>query len=140
MGPSRVRRCATFSPSASGVAAARAAQNRPEVHHVVGLAPMVNLRPIPGWFARQVVDAVTSMPDIRYWRDPATKETIPPDYFYPGLSSCAMARLVRLGMVTLERARAEPYTVEHVVLTTMPTTVPSSPRRSRPPGREFFPF
>ena len=56
--------------SAGGVTAAWAAQNRPEVDRVVGLAPMVNLRPIPDWFAPQVVNAVTSVPDIQYWRDP----------------------------------------------------------------------
>jgi pimeloyl-ACP methyl ester carboxylesterase len=106
--------------SAGGVAAAWAAQNRPEVDHVVGLAPMVNLRPIPDWFATQVVNAVTSVPDIQYWWDPGKKETIPPDYGYPRLSSHAVAQLIRLGMVTLEQARAEPHTADHVVLTTNP--------------------
>lgn len=37
--------------SAGGVTAAWVAQNRPDVDRVVGLAPMMNLRPIPGWFA-----------------------------------------------------------------------------------------
>jgi pimeloyl-ACP methyl ester carboxylesterase len=106
--------------SAGGVAAAWAAQNRPEVDHVVGLAPMVNLRPIPDWFAAQVVNAVTSVPDIQYWWDPGKREMIPPDYGYPKLSSHAVAQLIRLGMVTLEQARSEPHTAEHVVLTTNP--------------------
>ena len=106
--------------SAGGVAAAWAAQNRPEVDHVVGLAPMVNLRPIPDWFAPQVVNAVTSVPDIQYWWDPGRKEEQPPDYGYPKLSSHAVAQLIRLGMVTLEQARTEPHTAEHVVLTTNP--------------------
>lgn len=106
--------------SAGGVAAAWAAQNRPEVDHVVGLAPMVNLRPIPDWFATQVVNAVTSVPDIQYWWDPGKREDIPPDYGYPKLSSHAVAQLIRLGMVTLQQARAEPHTAEHVVLTTNP--------------------
>ena len=106
--------------SAGGVAAAWAAQNRREVDHVVGLAPMVNLRPIPDWFATQVVNAVTSVPDIQYWWDPGKREDIPPDYGYPKLSSHAVAQLIRLGMVTLQQARAEPHTAEHVVLTTTP--------------------
>ena len=106
--------------SAGGVAAAWAAQNRPEVDHVVGLAPMVNLRPIPDWFATQVVNAVMSVPDIQYWWDPGKNETIPPDYGYPKLSSHAVAQIIRLGMVTLEQARTEPHTAEHVVLTTNP--------------------
>ena len=106
--------------SAGGVAAAWAAQNRPEVDHVVGLAPMVNLRPIPDWFAPQVVNAVTSVPDIQYWWDPGKRESIPPDYGYPKLSSHAVAQLIRLGMVTLEQARTEPHTAGHVVLTTNP--------------------
>ena len=106
--------------SAGGAAAAWAAQNRPEVDHVVGLAPMVNLRPIPDWFATQVVNAVTSVPDIQYWWDPGKREEIPPDYGYPKLSSHAVAQLIRLGMVTLEQARTEPHTAEHVVLTTNP--------------------
>lgn len=106
--------------SAGGAAAAWAAQNRPEVDHVVGLAPMVNLRPIPDWLAAPVVNAVTSVPDIQYWWDPGKKETIPPDYGYPKLSSHAVAQLIRLGMVTLEQARSEPHTAEHVVLTTNP--------------------
>ena len=96
--------------SAGGVAAAWAAQNRPEVDHVVGLAPMVNLRPIPDWFAPQVSNAVRAVPDIQYWWDPGRKEEIPPDYGYPKLSSHAVAELIRLGMVTLEQARAEPHT------------------------------
>ena len=104
--------------SAGGVAAAWAAQNRPEVDHVVGLAPMVNLRPIPDWFAPQVSNAVRAVPDIQYWWDPGRKEEIPPDYGYPKLSSHAVAELIRLGMVTLEQARAEPHTAQHVVLTT----------------------
>jgi len=106
--------------SAGGVAAAWAAQNRPEVDHVVGLAPMVNLRQIPGWFVPQVVNAVTSVPDIQYWWDGEKRESIPPDYGYPKLSSHAVAELIRLGTVTLEQARAEPHTAEHVVLTTNP--------------------
>lgn len=106
--------------SAGGVAAAWAAQNRPEVDHVVGLAPMVNLRPIPDWFAAQVSNAVRTVPDIQYWWDPGKRESIPPDYGYPKLSSHAVAELIRLGMVTLQQARSDPHAAEHVVLTTNP--------------------
>ena len=57
---------------------------------------------------------MTAVPDIPYWWDSGKRETIPPDYGYPKLSSHAVAQLIRMGMVTLEQARTEAHTAEHV--------------------------
>ncbi|MFV2064340.1 MAG: alpha/beta hydrolase [Chloroflexota bacterium] len=106
--------------SAGGVTAAWVAQNRPDVDRVVGLAPMMNLRPIPGWFAPQVVNTVLAAPDIQVWWDLGKRESIPPDYGYPKFSSRAVAQLIRLGMATLEQARRSPAAAGSIVLTTNP--------------------
>jgi pimeloyl-ACP methyl ester carboxylesterase len=103
--------------SAGGVAAAWVAQNRPDVDRVIALAPLANLRPLPGWFTPQVVNAVLTVPDIEMWWDGQKQASIPPDYGYPKLSTHAVASLIRLGMATLEQARAHPAGAHHVVLT-----------------------
>jgi alpha-beta hydrolase superfamily lysophospholipase len=81
-GPSRVRAATTADESidiaaglsdsvivcgisAGGVASAWVAQNRPDVDRVIGLAPLVNLPPTPGWFAPQVANTVMAFPDIQ---------------------------------------------------------------------------
>lgn len=104
--------------SAGGVTAAWVAQNRPDVDRVVALAPLANLRPLPGWFTPQVVNAILTVPDIEMWWDGTKRETIPPDYGYPKLSTHDVAQLIRLGMATLEQARVDPSGAREVVLTT----------------------
>lgn len=104
--------------SAGGVTAAWIAQNRPDVDRVVALAPLANLRPLPGWFTPQVVNAVLTAPDIETWWDSQKQAAIPPDYGYPKLSTHAVASLIRLGMATLEQARRTEPGANSIVLTT----------------------
>jgi carboxylesterase len=104
--------------SAGGVTAAWVAQNRSEVDRVVALAPLANLRPLPGWFTPQVVNAVLTVPDIETWWDSTRQAAIPPDYGYPKLSTHAVASLIRLGMATLEQARSAPPGAGSILLTT----------------------
>ena len=104
--------------SAGGAAAAWVAQNRDDVDHVVGLAPMVNLRQIPDWAAPQVVNTVLAAPDIQMWWDLGKRETMLPDYGYPKFSTHAVAQLIRLGMATKEQARERAPGANSIVLTT----------------------
>jgi alpha-beta hydrolase superfamily lysophospholipase len=106
--------------SLNGTACAWLAQNRPDLHRAVIMAPFLAPAGFPLWSARPVERAILRLPNMFFWWDPRQGANLPrPPFVYPRFPTHVIGETMRLGSEVYDQARRrEPACASIVVVTT----------------------
>jgi pimeloyl-ACP methyl ester carboxylesterase len=83
--------------SLGGILTGYLAQTREDVDVAVLIAPMLGLRPIPGWGLAGITRLAKTLPNFYIWWDTKLKDRIGPAHGYPRFSTKAYAALFEVG-------------------------------------------
>jgi pimeloyl-ACP methyl ester carboxylesterase len=101
--------------SAGGTLATWIAQHL-RVDRVVAIAPLLGVAWVPSALGHTVTRAALRAPNLFLWWNPVERERHAPTHGYPRYATHAVARVWRLGLDVLERARRHPPATHDVVL------------------------
>jgi dienelactone hydrolase len=106
--------------SLNGTACAWLAQNRPDLHRAVIMAPFLAPAGFPLWAARPVERAILRLPNMFFWWDPRQRENLQrPPFVYPRFPTHVIGETMRLGSEVYDQARKiEPACGTIAVVTT----------------------
>lgn len=115
--------------SGGAAAAAWLAQNRPEVHRAVLLAPLIGLHGLPLWAMRPASRLLCRLPNqMRWWSEAEKAGRTGPPHAYPRFATRAIGQLMRLGYSVFDAARrTPPYAKSLFIVTTALETGVSNP-------------
>jgi pimeloyl-ACP methyl ester carboxylesterase len=96
--------------SIGGVMAAWAGQERPDVHRIVLIAPMLGVAAAPALFSPAVTRLAATFPNVFMWWDPVAREKVAgPRHVYPRFATHAVTAVLLFGsQVMADAARTAP--------------------------------
>lgn len=107
--------------SLGGAMAAWAAQHRPDLDHVVMIAPALGLAAVPPERRALYMNLLATLRNRFVWWDDALQDTIVgPPHAYPRYATHAVAQLLRLGLDVEAAARRQVYAAGRVSVITNP--------------------
>jgi pimeloyl-ACP methyl ester carboxylesterase len=94
--------------SLGGILTGYLAQTNDGIERAVLIAPMLGLRPIPGWGLTTMTELALLLPNFYIWWDSRLREKIGPPHGYPRFSTRAYAALFKTGAALQKAARTSP--------------------------------
>ena len=105
--------------SCGGVLAGWAAQFRPDVFLVLGMAPSAGLPFVPMWVSTGFRKFAPRLPNLFIWWDPRVKDKIDgPPHGYPRFSTRGLAQIFRMARVIYDTADHAAPAAQHVAVLT----------------------
>ncbi len=106
--------------SIGGTLAAWAAQERPGVHRVVLVAPMLGVARARGGWTPVVANLLGVLPNVFVWWDAARQRDLPgPKHVYPRFSTRTVAATLRIGWMVREDALRRPPACRSIAMVTV---------------------
>jgi carboxylesterase len=100
--------------SLGGVLAGYLAQTHDGIERAVLIAPMLGLKPIPGWGLKAMTALALVLPNFYVWWDSRLKEKIGPRHGYPRFATRAYAALFETGSALQKAARSSAPRAPHI--------------------------
>jgi hypothetical protein len=94
------------------------AQNRADLDFAFAIAPLFGLAMIPSAFTKLFERFALLLPNFFLWWDPRTKAENPYSiyYAYPRYPWCALAEIMRIGMITRKQAEKFPPAAANITM------------------------
>jgi len=100
--------------SLGGILAGHLAQTHDDVDRAVLIAPMLGLRPIPGWALKAMTGLAIVLPNFYIWWNRRLKDKIGPQHGYPRFATRAYAALFETGSALQRAARTTAPRAPHI--------------------------
>ncbi len=100
--------------SLGGILAGYLAQAHDDIDRAVLIAPMLGLRPIPGWALKAMTGLAIGLPNFYIWWDRRLKDKIGPQHGYPRFATRAYAALFETGSALQKAARTGSPKAPHI--------------------------
>ncbi len=100
--------------SLGGILAGYLAQTHDDIDRAVLIAPMLGLRPIPGWALKAMTGLAIGLPNFYLWWDRRLKDKIGPQHGYPRFGTRAYAALFETGSALQKGARTGSPKAPHI--------------------------
>jgi carboxylesterase len=100
--------------SLGGILAGFLAQTHDDIDRAVLIAPMLGLRPIPGWALKAMTGLAIGLPNFYIWWNRRLKDKIGPQHGYPRFATRAYAALFETGSTLQKAARTSAPKAPHI--------------------------
>jgi alpha-beta hydrolase superfamily lysophospholipase len=100
--------------SLGGILAGHLAQTHDDIDRAVLIAPMLGLRPIPGWALKAMTGLAIVLPNFYIWWNRRLKDKIGPQHGYPRFATRAYAALFETGSALQKAARTAAPRAPHI--------------------------
>jgi pimeloyl-ACP methyl ester carboxylesterase len=100
--------------SLGGILAGYLAQTRGGIERAVLIAPMLGLKPIPGWGLNAITGLALVLPNFYIWWNSRLKDRIGPQHGYPRFATRAYAALFETGSALRKAAGTNAPKAQHI--------------------------
>lgn len=103
--------------SVNGTVAAWLAQNRPDLHTVMVIAPFLAPPGIPSWAVAPLTRFIGRLPNKMIWWDPRLRDALEgPEHAYRRFALHSLAWVMGIGLQTLQESAHKPPLAGHIIM------------------------